>query len=89
MQQQPGGGVLDEAGNIEQHLRLQARRDAIVERLDIGPGSAQLEGFAHDAIGASDLSRPFAGTRPHVVNERDAGAVDEVVCNDGRGDLAP
>ena len=86
--QQPSSAVLDDARNVEQHLALQARRHLGVERLDGGPQHRQLEHLADNAVALGDRCRRATDARPHVMDKAEPGAVDEIVGDDRREDLA-
>ena len=67
-----------------------ARRDPVVERLDLGPQQRAARRLrARCDRRARSPSRPVPVRAAHVVDEGDAGAVDEVVGDDRRDDLAP
>ena len=80
--------MLDNPGDVEQHFALQRGRNLVVERLDLRPQRRQGERLTHDAVGAGNLGCRAAGARLHLVDKGDAGSVDEIVGDEGGGDLA-
>ena len=61
--------------------------DLVVERLDLAPERAHLEHLTRDRVRAREYRRGRAGLLAEPERERGAGAIDELIGDDGRDDL--
>ena len=86
--EEPLDGVAERLVDREQHIDLRFRRHLVVERLDRFPRGRQVERLARQQIGARDFLGRLAGAFRYFQDEMAARAVNEVVGQDGRYDLA-
>ena len=89
MAKEPARRPLEQDAGTQQHRGLGRGRHLAVERLDRRPELAKPGHLACCRVGAGDLVRCGAGLVAEPVEEGRAGAVDEVVRDPRRDDLAP